>query len=87
MRHESMPLMWKQWHDRKSGKAPPRKPLHTLKEISEKSDISIESLRYRLGLEGAPKAKLTKQDMKSASNRKYYDADEVIAWCKREEKK
>ena len=84
MRHESMPQMWKEWHERKGV---PRKPLYTLKEISEKYDISIESLRYKLGQEGAPKAKLTREQMKSASNRKYYDADEVIAWCKKEKTK
>lgn len=82
MRHEEYNQMWKEWHDRKNGKAPPRKPLHTLKEIAEKLDISVESLRYKLKLPNAPKAILTKQQMGSATNKKYYDADAVIKWCK-----
>ena len=67
---------WKDWHDRKGI---PRKPLRSLKELSEELGVSIRTLTIKLGKEGAPKAQFSRK--KNGSNvRSHYEPEEFRKW-------
>ena len=81
MRHESLPQMWKEWHERKKGIAPARKPLRSYRELCAELGVDPIVMRGKLKRPDAPKPVLSKQKLKA--NNSYYDPDIFRAWWKK----
>jgi hypothetical protein len=66
----------KEYHERKGV---PRKPLRSLKELSEELGVTVMNLVWKLKKEGAPKPQLSKK--KDGSNtQSWYEPEEFRAW-------